>query len=453
MRNPQARSAGSGLAAVFGMEDAARHVYTMLHTILHRGSDGAGIAAANGQKTALWKKQGLLSRTLQEEDLANLDGTMALGHVLMAPYGSSASSMLQPLRIHSFQGDFALVMCGQPGNARMWMEKMEAEGLLFQSASGAEILAHLIQKGTGKLSDKIAQACMDLKGPYAFVLMTKSTLYAWRSADGIQPLFIAKTPTGWAFASEDAAFGQLETLFVQEAVPGTLMQLGKNRQDLLQLQKNAGHVCSMEAVYYARCDSSLGGVNIHQLREHAGIRLAAMEDVDADMVLAVPDTAVSAAMGFAAALHKPYEIGLILNRYLADTRIQPTRSQHEQDMPVRINAISSIVKGKDIYLVDDSVQKGHTARHVCRLLKAAGARSVHLRIASPPISHACLYGAEYIEEDQLAAASFSLEDLQALFEADSLRFLSLSDFKDLMPCSVCTRCFEQASGRSIKKGW
>lgn len=431
----------SGLAALFHVEQAASALYYVLHAIQHRGSDGAGIAAANGTAIAAHKGLGMLSEVFTPQILEDLAGDMAVGHIRMKAAGDLQQENLQPTMVRAHQGSFALVMDGMLTNGLSLRRQMEAEGLIFQGDQGAEIVAHLIQKGNGHLFENIMDACSKIKGAYAFVLMTKNTMYAVRSADGIRQLYMAKTKTGYAFASETAAFGILEATDIREVRPGEMVELGKNGYLSHTLAPADPHVCSMENVYYSRADSEIQGCSVYRSRQKAGSLLARDEEVDADIVIGVPDTALSAAAAFARALGKPYEIGLIKNRYIGSTFIQPTRAQRDGGMRVRLNAISSIVKGRRIYLVDDSIQKGSTARRICQLLKEAGASQVHLRIASPKITYPCLYGTEYIAQSDLAAAHYSDEELLELFQADSLRYLSLVDFASTLPDRHCFACF------------
>lgn len=431
----------AGIAGLFHMPEAASALYYLLHAIQHRGSDGAGIAAADGQNIKAHKGLGMLSEVFADHILTTLPGNMAIGHIRMKTAGDLQSENLQPVTVRAHQGSFALALDGTLTNGISLRKRMEEDGLIFQGNSGAEIVAHLIQKGTGHLLEKIARACSEISGPYAFLLMTKNTMYAVRSADGIRSLYMARIQDTYAFATETAAFSMFPDAEIREIEPGEMIVLGKQGYVSHRMAPARCTGCAMENVYYSRADSRMNGCNVHQSRQAAGRLLASHEDIDADIVIGVPDTAVSAAAAFARSLGKPYEIGLIKNRYIGSTFIQPTKIQRDAGMRVRLNAISSIVKGKSIYLVDDSIQKGSTARRLCQLLKEAGASQVHLRIASPAIRHSCYYGTEYIDQNDLAAASYDTEEMLELFGADSLRFLSPEEFAGILREDTCLACF------------
>lgn len=431
---------GAAIAAAWHVDQAASAVYFMLHALQHKGSDGAGIAAADGQQLCAVKNTGLLSEIFKPERLEELPGSLAVGQVRMASESDVFKENLQPIRVRAHQGDFALVCEGMISNAPSLREAMEKEGLIFQGTSDGEIIAHLIQIAPGTLQEKIDRACQMLKGAFNMVLMTKNTMYLYRSSDGIHSLYLARYQNGYLAASETAAFSLFEGTEVREVLPGEMVILGKDGYSSRQRSLPLSHPCSMQCVYYGKEDSLFEGCSIHRLRQKAGTLLARKETETADMVIGVPDTAMPAAYAFARAAGLPYEIGLIKNRYIGSTFVRPTQQQRLQGMRVRLNAISSIVRGKRIFLVDDSVQKGDTALRLCELLREAGAAEIHLRIASPCIRHSCLYGVEYIPENQLAAARYSTEEMKELFHADSLRFLDEEDFASLLPEGACRAC-------------
>lgn len=431
---------GAAIAAAWHVEDAAQTVYFMLHALQHKGSDGAGIAAADGSHIEMIKNSGLLSEIFTTERLRELDGRQAIGQVRMNSSTDVWKENLQPIRVRAHQGDFALACTGMIANAPSLRLEMEREGLIFQGTSDGEIIAHLIQISPGTLQEKIERACQMLKGAYTLVLMTKNTMYLVRSADGIHALYLAKMGDGYLAASETAAFSLFDCSEIREVLPGEIVILGKQGYQTRQTGLPIAHPCSMQTVYYGKEDSQFCQASIHRFRQAAGEALAKKETAEADIVIGVPDTALSAAYSFARALNKPYEIGLIKNRYIGSTFVRPTQTQRLQGMRVRLNAISSIVKDKRVWLVDDSVQKGDTAIRLCQLLREAGAGEVHLRIASPKIQYPCLYGVEYIAKKDLAAAGYTNEELCALFQADSLRFLEEEEFASILPEGACMAC-------------
>lgn len=430
----------AGIAAAWHVEDASSVVYYLLHGLQHRGSDGAGIASADGQSVVVYKRNGMLAESFDARRLEELPGDLALGQVRMATPSDNGIENLQPVIVRAHQGSFAVASTGMSLNAPGLRDHMESEGLIFQGTSDAEIIAHLIQVSAGKMVEKVETACRMLKGPYAFIIMTKNTMYAALSRIAVQALYYAKYKDGYLFASETSAFGMFDIEDLQAVEPGQLIILGKRGFEKRQMDIGSRHPCSMEAVYYSREDSLFQNASVHKQRQKLGERLAREETGRADIVIGVPDTAMASAAAFARALKLPYELGLIKNRYVGSTFVKPIKEQKEDKIKVRLNAISSIVKNKRVFLVDDSIQKGSTAKALCRMLKEAGAKEVHLRIASPLIVKSCLFGTEYIEQSQLAASEYSIEEMAELFGADSLRFLSRQDFEEALGEECCTVC-------------
>lgn len=429
----------SGIVGFWNTPEAARKVYFGLHSILHRGSDGVGIACSNGEEIETIRGEGLLSEVISEKALEELKGNLACGQIRTGERKRHLENQ-QPKMVNALEGQFCVVSSGMLSNAQSLREQMSKEGLIFQGTSDAEVIAHLIQKEQGSMAQRIIKSCEIMKGPITFMVMTKNTLYAFRSADGIRPLFMAKLDEGLAVASETAAFSMVETSLIDEIPPGSLLCMKKKDVDLIRIQGSEKNTCAMEYIYYSRADSLYKGKSVHNYRKQMGKALAENETVDADIVIGVPDTAISAAMGFAEGLKKPYEIGLIKNRYIGSTFVQPLAEQRKSGMRVRLNAISSIVKGKKVYLVDDSIKKGETAKRISQLLREAGAKEVHLRIASPRMEYTCYYGTELIEPKHLAAANYSDEEMCELFHANSIRFLDEDKFRTILPENSCIAC-------------
>ena len=286
----------SGLAGVYNMPGAAHVLYYLLHSLQHRGSDGAGMAVSNGETLSIHKGKGLLSENMTSQVLDAMEGRSAIGQVRMATPGDRQKENLQPVAVRAFQGQFALVSSGMLLNGPSLRKSMKQEGLIFQGTSDAEIIAHLIQISRGTLAERIERTVQMLKGSFAFLLMTKNTLYAVRSKDGIRALYMASTPEGGIlFGSESSAFTMMETESIEEILPGELIILGKHGLERKQIQPPLGHVCAMEFVYYSRPDSSMEDCSVHLSREAAGKALARQETTKADLVIGVPDTALPAA--------------------------------------------------------------------------------------------------------------------------------------------------------------
>lgn len=433
----------SGIAGLFKVDHAASDCALLLHGLQHRGQDGAGIAVSDGQSLSCFRCRGLLAELLKKEPVVQTAGSAAIGQVRMRCPQDRMDENLQPIMVRAHQGHFAVVCSGMVSNGDALRLKLEAQGLIFQGTSDAELIAHLIQLAQGHLFEKIVASCQQMEGAYSFLLMTKSTMYALRSSDGARPLFMGRVQDGWAFSSETGDMQILEAENIQELKPGELVRLGKGSEQHWQLDQPVSGPCAMEYVYFSRPDSVIASAGVHGMRQKFGKELARGETETADMVIGVPDTAMDAAAAFARELGIPYEIGLIKNRYIGSTFIRPTSIQRQQGMRVRLNAISSIVKDKDVFLVDDSIVRGSTARRLCQLLKEAGARKVHFRIAAPVICEECHKGAESSLREELAGAVYSPEELRQLINADSIRFLELDQFEMCLGRPVCTACFRK----------
>ena len=431
----------SGIVGLFNVEQAAQNIYLAMHAIQHRGQDGVGVAVSNGENVVCKKGLGLLSENLKQDTLNSLDGDIAIGQLRMATKNDSQLENVQPIMVRSHQRYFAVVSSGMVTNAVSLRTKLENEGLIFQGTSDSELLAHLIQLNPGSFEEKITKACRMMSGAYTFMVITKDSLYVVRDLHGIRSLYIAKVNDGYCISSETCSFPILGGEFVREVNPGELICFNNEGMKSTQIfEDTETKACALEYVYYSRPDSVHNGLTVHEVRKQCGYYLAKEEDVKADIVVGVPDSALSAAASFARTLNVPYETGLIKNRYIGSTFIRPTQQQRMQGMRVRLNAISSVVKDKSVYLVDDSVVKGFTSRRICQLLKEAGAKEVHLRIASPMLKYPCLYGADSTTQKDLAAFNYSVDEMKQLFQVDSLRFISVEDFKKCVPETSCLAC-------------
>lgn len=430
----------SGVCGLFHVEQAAQAIYYAMHAIQHRGQDGVGIAVSDGNSVVCKKGLGLLSENLNGDVLNELSGDIAIGQVRMATKSDSQMENVQPIMVRSHQKYFAVVSCGMVTNAVSIRNHLEDDGLIFQGSSDSELLAHLIQLNSGSFVEKVLKACQSLKGAYTFMISTKDSLYVARDPHGIRSLSMARLGDGYCFSSETCSFPILGAEFIREVEPGELICLDSNGLHSYRIAEAEKNVCAMEYVYYSRPDSIHNGKTVHDVRKLTGYYLAQNETVEADIVVGVPDSALSAAASFAQALNVPYETGLIKNRYIGSTFIRPTKLQRQQGMRVRLNAISSVVKNQRIYLVDDSVLKGVTVKRIAQLLKEAGAKEVHVRIASPRLKYTCLYGIEATRQSDLAAHNYDLEEMRQWMKVDSIRFLSVEDFKKCIPSTSCLAC-------------
>ena len=419
-----------GVFGIYGVPDAASLTYYGLHALQHRGQEGAGIVSMdeNGAFRRI-KGEGLVTEVFNEEKLATLKGSMAIGHVRYTTAGGGGVENVQPFLFRHNTGDFALAHNGNIVNSELLRRHLENKGSLFQSTSDSEILAHLIKKET-RYHDRprifsIIDALNMLEGAFAFLIMTANRIYACRDKYGLRPLAIGRLGDGWVVSSETCAFDVLGAEFVRDVEPGEIVTIDRQgiRSRDYSMYKRC-EMCSMEYIYFARPDSDIDGCNVHAYRKESGRLLFKESPADADIVVGVPDSSLSAAMGYAEASGLPYEMGLIKNKYIGRTFIQPSQELREKGVRMKLSAVRSIVKGKRVVLVDDSIVRGTTSRRIVTMLKEAGATEVHVRIASPQMTHPCFYGVDTSTRDELISARKDLEGVREEICADSLAFLT-----------------------------
>ncbi|MFD1021036.1 amidophosphoribosyltransferase [Thalassobacillus hwangdonensis] len=439
-----------GIFGVWGHEDAAQLTYYGLHALQHRGQEGAGIVVSDGNELKLAKGLGLISEVFQQERMADLDGHAAIGHVRYATQGGGGYENVQPLVFRSQKSSMALAHNGNLVNAQALKHQLEAQGSILQTTSDTEVVAHLIKRsGHLEMDEALMQAFSMIKGAYGFLVMTEDHLYIALDPRGLRPLSIGKMGGAYVVSSETCAFDVVGAEYLREVQPGELLIIG---DDGIQAKRFSAPIqrtlCSMEHVYFSRPDSNLDGKNVHASRKRMGKALAEEAPVEADVVTGVPDSSISAAIGFAEESGIPYELGMIKNRYVGRTFIQPSQELREQGVKMKLSAVRGIVEGKRVVMVDDSIVRGTTSRRIVRMLKEAGATEVHVRIASPPIKNPCYYGIDTSNSGELIAANHSLEEMQEIIGADSLAFLSVDGLNEAiyegeesLEHGGCTACF------------
>ena len=419
-----------GVFGVFGVPGAAELTYYGLHALQHRGQEGCGIVSVNdaGALRRI-KGEGLVTEVFNEANLRTLEGSMAVGHVRYSTSGGGGIENVQPFLFRHFTGDFALAHNGNLVNSHLLRRWLEDKGSLFQSSSDSEVQAHLIKKETRNHTQPriyaIDEALNMIEGAFAFLIMTANRIYAARDKYGLRPLSIGRLGDGFVVSSETCALDAVGAEFLRDVEPGEIATLdgkGIRSTDYSMYKRHA--ICAMEYIYFARPDSDIERCNVHAFRKRSGRLLWQESPADADVVVGVPDSSLSAAMGFAEASGIPYEMGLIKNRYIGRTFIQPSQAMREKGVRMKLSAVGSLVRGRRVALVDDSIVRGTTSQRIVRLLREAGATEVHVRIASPPITHPCFYGVDTSTYDELLCARKSPEEVCRLVGADSLHFLS-----------------------------
>ena len=432
-----------GVFGVYHVSSAASLSYFGLHALQHRGQEAAGIATSDGQNIKCIKGKGLITEVFNTETINKMDGIHAIGHVRYSTDGGNEIENVQPIMVRAHTGHFGAVHNGQIVNASELKEELENLGSIFQGSSDSEIMLHLIQREAGTFAEKIMGACRKMEGAYAFIIMTKDCMYAVRDKNGLRPLSLAFLEDGYCISSETCAFDIVGAKFIRDIEPGEVVRIASDGVKSFHYTDQVQHkMCAMEYIYFARPDSSIEGINVHTSRRHAGMLLAKSDDVEADIVIGVPDSSLSAAIGYSEASGLPYEIGLIKNRYVGRTFIQPTQKQRERGVRMKLSAISSIVSGKRVVMVDDSIVRGTTSRRIVQLLKDAGATEVHVRIASAPFSSPCFYGVDTSTYEELISARMDVDELCTYINADTLKFMTIEQMREAIPTQdLCVSCF------------
>lgn len=417
-----------GVFGVWGHPDAARVTYFGLHSLQHRGQEGAGIVTNDAGKLNGHRDLGLLAEVFSDERvLQRLTGDAAIGHVRYATAGNGSVDNIQPFLFKFFDQQIGLAHNGNLTNAKSLRKSLEKAGAIFHSNSDTEILMHLIRRSEEPLfMDRVKEALNQVKGGFAYLLLTENAMIAALDPNGFRPLSIGKMVNGaYVVASETCALEVIGAEFIRDVRPGEVVIIDDAGIQIEQYtQEVQPAICSMEFVYFARPDSNIAGVNVHRARKNMGRRLAQEAPIEADMVIGVPNSSLSAASGYAEASGIPYELGLVKNQYIARTFIQPTQELREQGVRMKLSAVRGVVEGKRVILVDDSIVRGTTSRRIVQLLKEAGAKEVHVRIGSPPLRYPCFYGIDIQTRKELIAAKYTEAEICEKIEADSLAFLS-----------------------------
>jgi amidophosphoribosyltransferase len=448
-----------GVMAVYNHSDAARLTYWGLYALQQRGQESAGIASADGQQVNDIKGMGLVSEIFTDDVLARLPGHMAIGHTRYSTTGDSALLNAQPISVESSRGLIAIAHNGNLVNLGTAKERLERDGALFQTTSDSEIIIQLIAHSKqSTLVDCIADSLGQVEGAFSIVMMTRNRIFAARDPHGFRPLSMGRiagvdgAPDTFVFASETCAFDLLHAKYERDVKPGELVMVSEEGVTSRYFDTTTRQAsCIFEHVYFARPDSKIYGRWVQKSREEMGRQLARESHVDADLVVPVPDSGVTAALGYAAESGIPFNLGLIRNHYVGRTFIQPEQRVRDFGVRMKLNPVRSLLEGKRVVLIDDSIIRGTTSRKIVRMVRAAGAKEVHLRISCPPTISPCFYGVDTPSKKDLIAANHSIEEIRQFIEADSLAYLSLvglthacttgEPVDGLAPGSFCTACY------------
>jgi len=436
-----------GVFGIWDHPEAANLTSLGLYALQHRGQESAGIAATDGRQFHVEKAMGWVSDVFTRERLRRLPGRAAIGHVRYSTAGSSTLRNAQPIAATFARGPIALGHNGNLVNAEEIRKELEAEGAIFQSTSDSEVILHLLARARGQSFEEILpQALQRVTGAYTLVLLTLDTLIGVRDPYGFRPLCVGRLGESWILASETCALDLLEAEFVREVEPGEIVVI--DREGLRALRPFPQKVpaqCIFEHVYFARPDSRLWGKSVYEARKALGRQLAQEHPAVADVVVPVPDSGLGAALGFAEASGIPFEMGLIRNHYVGRTFIEPRQGIRHFGVRVKLNPMQEVLEGRRVVVVDDSIVRGTTSRQIVRMLRAAGAREVHVRISSPPIQWPCYYGIDTPTRKELIGSSHKVEEIRRYLAADTLGYLSLEGMLKAVAAGeeqrFCHACF------------
>ena len=438
-----------GVIGVFTSEgEASRLAFFGLFALQHRGQESAGIAAANGENVVVHADMGLVTQIFREPDFYPLVGDMAIGHTRYSTSGSSELCNAQPLLVDGQHGQLAVANNGNIINALQLRDQLQDEwNCTFTSTTDTEVIAQLLAHATGaNWEDRVFQCMRQLEGAYSIVVQTKDTMIAARDPLGIRPLCLGKLNGGWVVASESCALDHIGAEYIRELGPGEVIIVDGNGLHTATWSGGTGRqaLCVFELIYFARPDSLMAGQLVHSVRQELGAQLAREHPVDADLVIGIPDSSTAAAVGYAQESGIPFSEGLVKNRYVGRTFIEPEQRLRDLGVRQKFNTLVDVIQGKRLVVVDDSIVRGTTTPHVVNLLRKGGAKEVHMRVCAPPIKHPCFMGVDMASREELLAANNTLEDIRTIIGADTLGYLSVEGLLEVVGGTkggFCDACF------------
>ena len=440
-----------GIFGIWGADKAASFVALGLHALQHRGQEAAGITSYDGAHFHSHRAEGHVAGNFdRDEVISKLPGRTAIGHVRYSTTGASALRNVQPLFAELNDGGFAIAHNGNISNAMKLRRTLNRRGSIFQSTSDTEVIIHLVAtSGQSAPIDRLIDALKQVEGAYSLVVLTEEGLIACRDPLGIRPLVMGKLGDATIFASESVAFDVIGATLIRDVEPGELIIVnGSGLRSFRPFEQAAPKPCIFEHVYFSRPDSVVDGTSVYEVRKNIGAELAREAPVEADYVVPVPDSGVPAALGFSQESGIPFELGIIRSHYVGRTFIQPSQEVRHLGGKLKHNANSALIAGKTIVLIDDSIVRGTTSLKIVQMMRDAGAREVHMRIASPPTRHSCFYGVNTPERSKLIASQMSVEKMARYINADSLAFISieglyraLGQTRDAAEPQRCDACF------------
>ncbi|MFV1956347.1 MAG: amidophosphoribosyltransferase [bacterium] len=439
-----------GIFGVFGHPEAANLTYLGLYALQHRGQESAGIASTDGTRLFRYGEMGLVNDIFNEDVLEKLPGDVAIGHNRYSTSGESLPENIQPIAVTYARGGLAVAHNGNLVNAMQLRKDLEEAGAIFQSSSDTEVLIHLIAKSRATdFVERVVEGLYQIRGAYSILMLTEKRIIAIRDPRGFRPLSIGRLGDSYIFSSETCALDLIEADFYRDVEPGEVVVVDEGGiSTFFPFPKMKAAPCIFEFIYFARPDSFIGGKSIYQARKELGRQLAREAPVEADVVIPVPDSGVPAAFGFAEQAALPMEMGLIRNHYVGRTFIEPSQSIRHFGVKLKLNPCRDTFQGKSVVLIDDSIVRGTTSRKIVKMVRDAGASSVHMRISSPPTVNPCFYGIDTPTHQELIASSHEVEEIRDYITADSLGYLSMDGMHKSLGWEIpedvnefCDACF------------
>lgn len=436
-----------GIYAPSGRYSVANLTYLGLHALQHRGQESAGICVNNHGEFNLHKGMGLVTNVFDEEKLSSLDkGEMAIGHVRYSTTGASKVVNAQPLLVNSIKGELALAHNGNLVNSGELRANLEYHGSIFHSTLDTEVIAHLVARSfKDDIIEAFTQSLQQIKGAFSIVAMTKNSLIATRDPNGFRPLSLGRLGESYVVASETCAFDIIGAEHIRDIKPGEVVVINKEGiESFRYCEERPYNFCIFEFIYFARPDSIIGGQSVYLARKEMGKQLAREMKIEADLIVPVPSSGVPAALGFFEESGIPYDYGILRNRYVGRTFIQPAQDIRDLKVRIKLNPLKEIIEGKRVILIDDSIVRGTTSKQIIKRIRAAGAKEVHMAITSPPVTHPCYYGLDTSRRQELIAAEKSVAEISEYIGADSLTYLSQEGLLNSIKSNgygFCTACF------------
>jgi amidophosphoribosyltransferase len=433
-----------GVFGIFGSPEASHLTYLGLHALQHRGQESAGIAVVDTGRLTMHRELGLVRDVFTANVLNRLTGDRAIGHVRYSTAGETHVKYAQPLAVDYSLGSLAVAHNGNFTNYEELRDELETQGSIFQSTNDSEVLVHLVARTQEATAvDRVAAALARVRGAFSLLFLTNKEMIAVRDPQGFRPLSIGRLKDAWVFASEPPAFDLIAAEYVRDVEPGEMVVVNEDGiQSYHPFAPTGRRMCIFEYVYFARPDSVLAGLSVYETRKRLGETLARECPADADLVIAVPDSGMSAALGYSQASGIPFEVGLIRSHYVGRTFIEPQSSIRHFGVRLKLNPVRDVLKGKRVVVVDDSIVRGTTSRKIVKMLRDAGAKEIHMRISSPPTRWPCFYGIDTPSRAELIASNHSVEEITRYITCDSLGYLSIEGLHAAIPGrGFCDACF------------